>query len=187
MRQALHDASVGQAELDAAIAGFDVKIAETESKLYGGKVTLARELTDLQADVNMINRQRREREDQLLAVLVALEQAQAGFDEVSQRLDATETAWAADQEAMAAEQGVLVNEVADLRAKRDAQAKGVSGAELALYAHVRKGHAGKAVARIRNGTCDSCRVALPTRQAASVRTSPTPVRCPSCGLILLAG
>ena len=184
--QAVQETSSGQADLEAAIAAFEVKITEAESKLYGGRVTLARELMDLQADVNMIKRQLREQEDKLLVVLVALEQAQTRLDDASQLLDAAETEWTADQASMAAERGVLLTEVTELQAKRDAQAKAVSGAELALYEQVRKGHAGRAVARMRNGTCESCRVALPTRQASSVRISATPVRCPSCGLILLA-
>ena len=62
----------------------------------------------------------------------------------------------------------------------------VPPADLALYTQVRKRHAGHAVAIMRDGSCVSCRVALPNKLATDVRAAKTPVRCPSCGLIMLA-
>ena len=185
-RTAVTEAAAGQAEHDDAIAVFDGRIKDAEAKLYGGRVTLARELQDLQADVEMIKRQRGEQEDSLLVVLDRLEEAQQALDEAARVLQEAESAWQAEQTSMAQERLTLDAEVADLQAARNAQVVGVPATELALYEHVRKGHGGAAVARMRNGVCSSCRVALPTRQAASVKGSSTPVRCPSCGLILLA-
>jgi len=77
-------------------------------------------------------------------------------------------------------------ELAQLAAQRAGIASRVPPTELALYDQVRRAHGGRAVARVERGICESCRVGLPTRQMQSIRISPTPVRCPNCGLILLA-
>jgi predicted nucleic acid-binding Zn-ribbon protein len=184
--KAVDEAASGQAELDLAITGFTAKIEAAEAKLYGGKVTLVRELQDLQADVDMIKRQRGDQEDKLLVMLERSELAQASLDKAAGILASAESSWQTDQASMAEEQKVLKTEVAEFQAERDKRAGGVPAPDLTTYEKVRKQHAGRAVARMRNDTCESCRVGLPNREVHSVKTSATPVRCPSCGLILLA-
>ena len=186
LKAAVAKSSAAQMEIDLVVGEFDAKVAAAEAKLYGGKITLARELQDLQAEIEMIKRQRSEQEDRQLVVLVELEEVQSSFAAASAALAEAESAWLADQSSMTDERGVLEGEVAALGAKREAQANAVAGSELALYEQVRKGHGGRAVARMRNAMCESCRVGIPTRQAQDARTSANPVRCPNCGLILLA-
>jgi predicted nucleic acid-binding Zn-ribbon protein len=183
---AVRAAGADQADLDKVIAGFTTHMEEAEAKLYGGRVTISRELQDLQADVAMIKRQRGEEEDKLLVVLVALEEEEDGLKASSDRLSAAQSEWDVDQVSMTDERGALGTEVAELEVQRAAQAATVAAPDLSLYERVRKTHAGRAVARLRSGTCDSCRVALPSGQAMSVRTSSTPIPCPNCGLLLLA-
>ena len=175
-----------QSELDSAIADLSGRIAAVESKMYSGIVTSSRELTDLQADAAMIGRRRSESEDVLLGVLVELDAAQSELTETSERLERTETQWTEDQERIAEERTVLEAEVAVLGEKRAAQAATVPPPDLATYERVRKTHAGYAVAHLRNATCASCRVGVPNKVAQTVRTSASPVPCPSCGLLLLA-
>jgi predicted nucleic acid-binding Zn-ribbon protein len=179
-------ASAGQAELDDAITGFTGRIDDAEEKLYSGRITLSRELQDLQADVNMIKRQRGGQEDLLLEALDVLEQAQVRLDDATGLLERGTQTWLTDQEAMSAERVVLKGEVAEMQLQRGTRAASVPGTELALYEQVRKTHNGMAVAKMHAGMCESCRVALPTGQVSLVRSAPAPVKCPSCGLILLA-
>ena len=178
--------SASQAGLDLAIGGFDAKIADAETKLYGGTVKLPRELQDLQADIAMIKRQRGEREDVLLAVLDELDTTQERSKAADAALSQAEEAWNADQASMSEEQRRLKSEVAGLTSDRTARAAGIAPADIALYEQVRKAHHGKAVAKMAGSMCESCRVAVPTRQAQDARTSDKVVRCPNCGLILLA-
>ena len=175
-----------QHSLDDDIADHTEHINQEETKLYSGAVTSPRELSDLQQEVAQLGRHRAEREDRLLAVLDEMEAAQAQLDEASGELSSAQAAWDADQQSMAQEQTVLEAAVTEIASDRDARAAQVSPGELAVYDQVRRRHQGKAVARVRNGTCESCRVALPTRLAQSLHAAAAPVRCPSCSLILLA-
>ncbi len=176
-----------QSELDSAIADLSGRIKTVESKMYSGAVTSSRELTDLQADADMIGRRRSESEDVLLSVLVDLDTAQSELTETTERLARLETEWLEDQESLAEERTVLQGEVAALDEKRAAQAATIPPPDLALYERVRKAHAGRVVAHMRNATCSSCRVGVPNKVAQTVRTGASPVPCPNCGLLLLAG
>ena len=186
-KSAVQSETVRQNALDTIVSGYDDKIKGVEGKLYSGTVTLARELQDLQADIDMIKRQRAGQEDQLLEVLEALESAQKTSGAAAVALANAEAAWAADQQAMTVEQAVLDGEVTDLSGSRDARAAAIPAPDVALYERTRRARKGKAVARLLVDTCEACRTSIPTRTVQQARTSTEPIKCPHCGLILLAG
>lgn len=183
-KTALQKATAKQADLDNAIGGIEEKMKAAEARLYGGTVKASRELQDLQADLDMLKRQRSEQETTLLQVLEEVDEAKNGYQKASRMLSLQEKSWKAEQASMTEEQSKLEAEVADLRAKRESQVKGISPADLSLYDQTRKAHKGQAVAMMRNNMCEACRVGIPTRQATDVRAGNV-VRCPNCGLILL--
>lgn len=174
-----------QYNLDQLIGGFEAKIAAADAKLYGGTVKLARELTDLQADINMIKRQRGEQEDVLLEVLEEVDAAQARLKSGASSLAAAEQTWNADQTSMTEEKSRLQGEVASLNVDRAARAGQITAADLALYEQVRKLRKGKAIAILHGSICESCRVGIPNKLEQQARNGEKVVRCPNCGLILL--
>ena len=181
------DATRRQNEFDQAIASFAQRIAREEEKMYSGKVANPRELSDLQAEVTQLQRQRSQEEDRLLAVMDELDSAHHSLTDASIEAQVEEERWQAEQQAMTAEQATLQDEVAKLTGRREAMAAQVSPADLSLYEQVRRAHQGRAVAMVRRGTCEVCRVGLPTGQLQALATSTAPVRCNNCGLILVAG
>ena len=184
-KAAVQAATAKQTDLDNAVGSIEEKLKAAEARLYGGNVKASRELQDLQADVEMLKRQRSEFEDTLLGVLDEVEEANKGSEKAAKLLAVQERTWKAAQASMTEEQTKLQQEVEELQEMREAQAKAISPADLSLYDQVRKSHKGHVVSIMRNNTCESCRVGIPTRQATDVRSGNV-VRCPSCGLILLA-
>ena len=184
--RALQAATAKQGDIDAAIAGVEEKITAAEGKLYGGSVNASRELRDLQADIEMLKRQRGEREDHLLEVLEEVDSTKEAFDKARSALFAKDKAWKADQKSMAQEKAVLEQEVADLQKQREGRVPGITAADLSLYEQMRKSHKGVAIALMHHNMCEGCRVGLNTRQAIDAKSGATVVRCPNCGLILLA-
>jgi predicted nucleic acid-binding Zn-ribbon protein len=174
-----------QKERDEAIASLSARIEAAEAKLFGGTVTNPRELTDLQTDIAMLQRQRGEHEDALLEVLEEAEAAQKARRRAVGAYQKAKTEREGQTEALRTEQAALQATVAGQETARTACSERIPPAERGLYEQARKANGVRGAARMRNGTCENCRVGLPTRQAQEVRTSPNPVRCPSCGLILL--
>jgi predicted nucleic acid-binding Zn-ribbon protein len=186
-KAAVQAETVKQNALDTVVSGFDEKIKGVEAKLYSGTVTLARELTDLQADIDMIKRQRTEQEDELLEILEDLDNAQKISSAATVVLANSEVAWAADQQSMTTEKGVLDGELVDLTVSRDDHAAAIPAPDIALYEQIRPRHKGKAVAKLQGDTCGSCRTGVDNRTVQQARASTDPIKCPNCGLILLAG
>ena len=173
-----------QQEFDAVIAGFTERVDAAEKRLYSGVVVNPRELQDLQADVNMLKRQRGHEEDALLEVMVELDTARGKRDASTEELESLKASWAEEQASLIAEQQRLETEVAGFERRREETVARTPAPEVALYEQVRRNHA-QPVAQMHNNACNACRVGVPMRTAQEVRTSSVPVRCPNCGRILL--
>ena len=186
LQSRLDEVIARQQEIDAAVTSFTEKIDQAEAKLYGGTVKSPRELSDLQADVDYLKRRRSEQEEILLTVLDDVESLQSGLQTLNAELEELQRAWEADQSAMAQEQEKLNSEVEQFTATRSGMTPKVPPADLSLYEQVRRIHGGRTVALVHQGRCEACHVTLATRQFQQVHTSGSPVRCSSCGLILLA-
>ena len=179
------DSALGrQQELDAVIAGATERVTAAEVKLYSGTVVNPRELQDLQADVEMLKRQRGREEDALLEVMVELDTARGKRDASASELESSKASWQAEQHSLTAEKARLEGEVADLESQRESAVAHIPPSEVALYEQVRRNHV-HPVAQLHNNACNTCRVGVPMRTAQEVRTSQSPVRCPHCGRILL--
>ncbi|MCY4581553.1 MAG: C4-type zinc ribbon domain-containing protein [Chloroflexi bacterium] len=179
------DSALGrQQEFDAVIAGFTERVDAAEARLYSGVVVNPRELQDLQADVNMLKRQRGQQEDALLEVMVELDTARGDRDASARELEELKASWQAEQRSLTHEQQRLQAEVADLERQRADAVARTPPPEVALYERVRRNHP-HPVAQMHNNACNACRVGVPMRTAQEVRTSQSPVRCPNCGRILL--
>ena len=173
-----------QRDLDAAVADLTEKANAAEAKLYGGVVVNPRELRGLQADVEMIKRQRWNQEETLLEVMVGLDLSTGNRDASAQQFEQMKRTWKAEQKSLVEEQERLRGETAALVERRGALVARVPPAETALYEQVRKSRP-QPVALMHNNTCGACRVGLPARTAQEVRSAPSPTRCPNCGRILL--
>ena len=175
-----------QRAFDGAIAQLNERIQRAEARLYSGAVVNPRELQGLQGDVAQLGRQRDTQELGLLEVLEELDPLEKERAETQARFTEERQAWETRQQSLSSEQAVLEQEVADLTARRNAQAAALPPQELALYEQVRSRNSqGKAAARVFNDTCESCRVGLPRRLVQELRAAAQPLRCPNCGLILI--
>ncbi len=175
-----------QKQYEDQIAALAVRIANAEAQLYGGSVRNPRELQDLQADVAQLNRQRDDQEFHLLEVTEELDPLETERHQTQERLASVEAQWREEQASLTAELAELEERIATLHARRTQQAVAIPPVELALYDRIRGRHPqGRGIAKVHNRMCESCRVGLPVQLSHDLRTSSVPIRCPSCGLILM--
>jgi len=161
------------------------KASEVEKKLYSGKVTIAKEVQDLDADLKSLKEQLRRKEDELLAVLEQVDAAETELRGLEATLADIETDWKRGQEEMLAEKASLEPEVERLRAARVEQAAGIERTTISLYDLLRERRGGMAVAHVERGMCQGCRISLPTSVMQKVRAGNGVVQCVSCERILL--
>ncbi len=176
-----------QAELEWSVEEVQTKATAVESKLYGGSVTNAKELSDLQADLKSVQAHLRKREDALLALLVEIEDAEALLKDADAECAGVEAGWSLGQEELIAERDRLQPEAARLQSIRDNVATEIDRASLNLYRMLRERRGGQAAAKVERGMCQGCRISLPVSVMQKTRAGAGLVQCVSCERILVMG
>jgi predicted nucleic acid-binding Zn-ribbon protein len=176
-----------QRVLDDASSDLDARIEPLEKRLYGGSIRNPKELTDLQKDVQSLRTRRSALDDQGLGLIERLEAALAQLAGAQAELSQVTAEWQSDQEDIKHGKSLAEREASQLQAERDARTKGMDAASLGLYENLRRTKQGRGVARVERGTCQGCRLTLPTHLVQRVRAGGVLVQCPSCERILVAG
>lgn len=185
-RTGLPELEARQRDLELQTAGFREKIEPVETKLYSGSITNPKELTDLQRDLDQLNRQRQSLEEELLSVLEQIEAKRAGAAAAQLRLDQIESQQVADRERNQSEDARIEGELTALRERRSRSVEGIPVSPVTAYDRLRRRRRGIAVVKVERGTCLGCRLTVPTvvLQRARSGTNPNPVQCPSCERML---
>tara|TARA_B100001750_G_C15330870_1_gene507200 strand:+ start:147 stop:851 length:705 start_codon:yes stop_codon:yes gene_type:complete len=170
-------------ELIAESAGL--KASQVEVKLYGGTVKNPRELQDLQVELNSLLEQKSQHDESLLEAL----EAQDDTEKLLARLEGnlSHIKGARNQEEKDLKEGKtrLEEEMRQLEVERIGASDLLATEHLMLYMNLRSGNVGGAVvAKVERGSCQGCRITLPTRVLQLARTSSGTVQCPSCNRIL---
>lgn len=173
-----------QADLEWSVDEVRAKALQVEGKLYGGSIRNPKELQDLQADLQSLQAQTSKREDDLLAVLMEADEAQADAAAAESAYRELEARWQEEQRSLRAEKEALEPEIAELQAKRAAQIEGIDRSALSLYETLRERKGGQAVARVERGMCQGCRITLPMSLLQRARSGAGLVQCVSCERIL---
>lgn len=173
--------------LDDEAQGLAAKAKQVDSKLYSGTVSSPRELLDMQADIDQLDKHRGAIEEQELEVM-----------ERRETLDATLAALDAELSGLRAELGALEATLADgermldaeiaVEAAARAEAASAVGAELlAEFEHIRQQNHGAGVALLIGATCQGCRLSIPAIEADRIRHDPEAgiSSCDNCGAILI--
>lgn len=174
-----------QDKLEGEIEIADSKIAKEEQRMFSGSVANPKELSALQAEVEMLKRKKGELEDQLLEVMVAKESAAATLE----RLEGERSRAAAESERLTKEVAMLVNDIeaqlADHEGRRAEIAREIPDDILKLYEQVRATKGGIGAAALEAGTCQGCHTKLPNKEVERLKAEGGLQRCENCRRILV--
>jgi predicted nucleic acid-binding Zn-ribbon protein len=182
----------GKAEKELRRAEEDVqaqqiKIEHNQSTLYGGKVTNPKELQDLQAEAEALQRHLGALEDVQLEKMLAHEDAGAALKAAQQRQHEIETERAKEHGELGQEREVLLKEVERLNGDREAAASGIPDEDMRQYLALRESKGGMAVAKVKDKTCGACGATLSHALAQAARSPNDLSHCSSCKRILYSG
>ena len=189
---AVHDARASLRALEEQLTVFQRQLRSTEqeveslaakknaihAKLYGGAVTVPRELAALENEEQALARTLSQLEDRELELMASAEQAESSMVTATQRLQEELERWRREGSAAHDHIDRLEAEVEKLQLQRAELAAQISPANL----RPRKG--GRAVALVQNNMCQACRVTLPSGDVARARGADPPRTCENCGRIL---
>jgi len=184
LQEELTEAEHEQHEADDAVADQREKLRAIEEKLYSGDVKIPRELKALQEDVQAHQRQLTGLEDSALGKLSRVEELRSAVaesrNERTTRLEEREHLVVS----LGAEKVDIDATLDQLRGRRQREEERVERPDLALYNRLRRARAGRAVAKVERGTCQGCRITLPTTVFQRARSGLKIVQCTSCERIL---
>jgi predicted nucleic acid-binding Zn-ribbon protein len=171
-------------DLDLEVSSLSHKIETDEQRLYSGRVTNPKELASLQDEVASLRRWRDKKEDDLLEMMVAAEEGEASLADAQAILTQVSDTWRAEQGDLADEQTQLQARLGELAEQRESLVAAIGPEDIAIYERLRQRKAGRAVALVKDGICQGCRMNPPTSQVQHARSGTELVFCNNCGRIL---
>lgn len=173
-----------QRDLELETQGVSDKIARSEQRLYGGAVKNPKELADLQAEVAALRRWRQKLEDDLLAVMIDLDEAEATQASTHQRLDETQARWTSQQADLISEREALQEKLAEIEQARAKVLPRIDPDDLTVYQSLRRRKGGLAVVQVSNGACGGCGIAVAPGLEWQLRHGELGT-CSNCGRIIV--
>ena len=182
----LHALEADQRDLELEIDTLRTQLEGIDKKLYGGRIGDAKELTNLTRDASQVRAQIGTREDRLLQLFEASEQATAALAEADARLAEVEARRRIRRDELSGERERLLAAIQAGETRQAALRAGADPAALRTYDNLRRTRGGLAVAELRQRTCQGCRVSVPIGVEQRARQGEALVFCQSCGRILSA-
>ena len=161
---------------------LSTRISNIDKKLYSGKITNSKELSGYQTEADDFKKKRSSIEDKALDLMEQADAARKGLAGFKDELARLEAQWQAQQKQLAADLQQLRADRVSLEEKRRAHVATFEAAALATYQDLRK-RKGTAVAKVEQGTCRGCRIALPNSDLQGAKGGGL-VKCNSCGRVL---
>ena len=163
------------------------KIDSTDTRLYSGTVTNPKELEDLQAESESLNRHLQTLEDRLLETMVILDDAAGLEDQASKEFDAIAVQNEVESEELVKERKQLIKTISRLNEEREVAAATISENDMAKYQELRENYKGLAIADLSDGSCSACGLEHTASVRQKARLGEEFIFCDQCKRILFSG
>ena len=173
-----------QREQEREVEDLRAKATASEEKLYGGTVKNPKELASLQEQVVNLQQKMRVGDDKTLDIMAEVDTLQQKVSLKRGEVAKIEEDWRAEQASLLQQQAELGAALATLEQKGKDLAGKLDASSLELYQALRRKRHGRAVAKVEQGMCQGCRIALPMSELQRARLGQELVQCSSCERIL---
>lgn len=161
-----------------------LKLELNQANLFGGKVRVPKELQDLQAESDALNRTIAKLEDEQFGAMVEVENQEAALMYAETQLQAAINAKASENSLLLGERGQLESELPRIEVQRSAVKTTLDDKAFEEYKTLYKNKARRAVAEVVDGCCGVCGVELTPAEKQMARSPSVVLKCHTCGRIL---
>ena len=180
------DAEQALKQSEAEVEKQSIKIEQTESSLYGGRVHNPKELQDLQKDVVSLKRHLVTLEERELEAMLVAETTEKDWQNARSELERVQSSLGEQNQELAQESGLLHRDLERLNSERQAVISDIVQQTMTIYNQLRQQRRGIAVTTLNDGSCAACGTTLTPSQQQNARSTSLLFHCPSCGRILYA-
>jgi predicted nucleic acid-binding Zn-ribbon protein len=179
-------------DLDAQIAKFESEIdavrgrEKRDRSMLEAGVTSAKQVTDLQHELETLQRRQSSLEDSLLEVMERREELQTQQDDELTKMDGLESQLAEVQRARDDALAEIEQARHQCVSRRDELTAGLDPDLVSLYERQRA-RGGAGAGRLQGRRCGACRIEIDRGELARISAAADDevLRCPECGAILL--
>ncbi len=178
---------LNQKELNLIIEEIErkkIKLAQSDSTLYSGKVQNPKELQDLQQEIQYLKNNISDLEDRQLNQMIKLEEIQKSHSSAKNSYTGIASQFETAQSQMAARKEVLRLDSERLHRKREVVLSSIESELISRYEVLRKRKNGLAIAVLENDACSACGTQLTPSERQEVHRPSKIFLCPTCGRIL---
>lgn len=170
-------------DLNLELGSVNNKTNSSNQRLYSGKVTNPKELTDLQKEIAALGRRHAELEEEVLEAMIMVEDGEAEQETAVAELKIVEAKWQKDQTSLRAEQNDLALHLHDLIIARKGQVEPIDPKLIAEYDNMMRRKNGLAVVGIKLGRCQGCHLSISSHKINQVAQGEM-AYCGGCGRLL---
>ena len=182
----LDELSSQRRSVERGLTEIQEALERLDSRLYGGAVTNPQQLAAAQEERSFTVQNQGESEDRLLELMVAVEEAEPVLAEAQSALSSLEANRPGEEAEWRKDEARFNEQLSGLGRSREEMLTLVPNNSIPLYEWLRKRKGGRAVAEVKRGMCQGCRLTLPTMELQRARAAHGIVQCSSCGRILYA-
>ena len=187
-RTALHKISGDLKDSELKLSALETKRLSYQQKLYQGTVTNAKELANIEREIEALGRQRSDLDSRILELMEQAEQSQADSALADAQASQAEGHRAEILNQFRARYDALTLELATLTPQRDSAALTVEDKKLLKkYEDMRPKMGGVGIAKIEGNSCGGCHMTLPSGLIKAVKEAAAPQVCDNCGRLILLG
>lgn len=176
-----------QDEQEAEAERIRIKIAQSESSLYGGKINNPKELNDLQHEIASLKKHLKEIEDRILELMGIVETCSEDQAVKKAALADLQAKFAQINAGLIGERGSLETEVNRLLQERNMLSAQMDSEWLSTYEVLRVKKRGVALSITKDRSCGACGAILTPADWQAARSPSRLFFCPACGRIIYAG
>jgi hypothetical protein len=181
-KEELGEVERGQRNLEWDLADLEEKFKQINSKLYSGAVKSPKELVSLEQEAKSIKKRISEKEDRLLESISQVEEGQAEVKISINQFEELNQKWQERQGILKQKKAELETQLSSLSENRHELIQQFSPELIDLYERIKLAK-GQAIAKVSQGKCQGCHIALPLREWQRVKVGEV-IQCSSCGRIL---
>lgn len=173
-------------DLELKLKSVDEKRTKFEKRLYGGSISNPKEISATEKEIGMLKTQQGDLDTQTLTLYDTVDALRTASQDKHKQLEAIEDELRSALGKEAAEKKQLESELAELNAKREAEAAKVTDKALMSRYNAVRGRTGNTgAAKIVDGRCEACRVSVMPFTTRKLTENVEVINCESCGRILM--
>ena len=156
----------------------------TQANLFSGKIRNPKELQDLQAETQALDRTITKLEDEQLQAMMVLEETIKALHDAERELQQVLDRKASQNSLLVGEKHKIESEIPQVDAQRSSLREQLDEATFTVYRNLLKSKAGRAVAEVLDDTCGACGVTVPPADIQAAKSPNVIAYCKNCGRIL---